>query len=78
MSFFSLFQINYDEMGRVHKDPPPMHARPKHPYKVHAWAGISKRGATRLRLFTGCMDSDGYVDILEVCVYHNDNNVILN
>lgn len=27
----------------------------KHPYKVHVWAGISKRGATRILIFMGIM-----------------------
>ena len=34
----------------------------KHPYKVHVWAGISKRGAMPIVLFTGIMKSDFYVD----------------
>jgi len=34
----------------------------KHPYKVHVWAGISKRGATPILLFTGIMKADFYVD----------------
>ena len=29
-------------------EPPKLKGRPKHPYKVHIWAGISKRGATRV------------------------------
>ena len=35
--------------------------RPKHPYKVHIWGGISKRGTTGLLIFTGIMDSDFYM-----------------
>ena len=34
----------------------------KHPYKVHVWAGISKRGATPIVLFTGIMKSEFYVE----------------
>ena len=34
----------------------------KHPYKVHVWAGISKRDATLILLFTGIMKADFYVD----------------
>ncbi|CAH1264495.1 Hypp3001 [Branchiostoma lanceolatum] len=34
----------------------------KHPVKVYIWAGISKRGATRVLIFTGIMDSVSYVN----------------
>ena len=33
----------------------------KHPYKVHVWAGISKRGATKILIFTGIMKKEFYV-----------------
>ena len=39
--------------------------RPKHPYKVHVWAGISLRGRTGICIFTGTMDRYVYVDILK-------------
>lgn len=39
-------------------------AKYKHPLKVHAWAGISRRGATRICIFNGIMDSDGFQEIL--------------
>jgi len=38
--------------------------RPKHPVKVHVWAGISSRGATRVCIFEGVMDANLYVEIL--------------
>ena len=38
--------------------------RPKHPVKVHVWAGISKRGATGVCIFEGIMDRYLYVDVL--------------
>ena len=38
--------------------------RPKHPPKVHVWAGISSRGATNICIFTGTMDAEFYVKIL--------------
>lgn len=45
---------------------PKLKGRPKHPYKVHIWAGISKRGASKILLFTGNMNTRFYVDeILE-------------
>ena len=34
--------------------------RPKHPTKVHVWAGISKEGATRVCIFEGIMDATLY------------------
>ena len=39
--------------------------RPKHPVKVHVWAGISWRGPTRVCVFEGIMDANLYVAILE-------------
>ena len=35
---------------------------PKHPLKIHVWAAISKRGATKIRLFGGIMDSTFYIE----------------
>ena len=59
------FQVHYDEDGKVRKDPPPLHPRPKQPYSIHAWAAITMKGATHLKLFTGCVDSGAYIQILE-------------
>ena len=39
--------------------------RPKHPLKLHVWAGISRRGATPIVLFSGIMDADLYINILQ-------------
>ena len=39
--------------------------RPKHPVKVHVWAGISKQGATEVCIFEGIMCAPLYCDILE-------------
>ena len=39
--------------------------RPKHPTKVHVWAGISKKGATKVCIFEGIMDAHLYCEILE-------------
>lgn len=36
--------------------------KPKHPLKIHVWAAISKRGASKIRLFEGIMDSTFYVE----------------
>jgi len=42
--------------------------RPKHPLKVHVWAGISTQGATDICIFTGIMDAEFYVKILNNCL----------
>ena len=36
--------------------------KPKHPYKVHVWAGISKRGPTDILIFTGIMRKEFFTD----------------
>ena len=38
--------------------------RPKHPRKVHVWAGISKREATGICLFEGKMNAPLFCEIL--------------
>ena len=45
---------------------PKLKGRAKHPFKVHIWAGISKRGATRVLILSGNIDATFYVnEILE-------------
>jgi len=41
------------------------HARPKHPVKVHVWAGISLKGPTKIVIFEGTMDAPLFVEILK-------------
>ena len=38
--------------------------RPKHPVKVHVWAGISWNGATKVCIFEGIMDAELYCQII--------------
>ena len=38
--------------------------RPKHPYKVYVWAGISMNGATNICIFTGKLNADDFCLIL--------------
>lgn len=38
--------------------------RPKHPVRVHVWAGISHRGRTRLCIFEGKMNAPLFISIL--------------
>ena len=40
---------------------PKLKGKPKHPVKVHVWAGISKRGPMQLIVFEGIMDAQFYV-----------------
>lgn len=37
-------------------------AKPKHPFKVHVWAGISKRGQSGITIFGGIMEAEFYCD----------------
>jgi hypothetical protein len=39
--------------------------RPKHPIKVHAWAGISYRGSTGVCIFEGKMNASLFISILK-------------
>ena len=38
--------------------PPKRKPKPKHPVKLHVWAGISKHGATKICNFEGVMEAD--------------------
>ena len=49
---------------RKQGQPPKLKPRPKHAIKVHVWAGISKRGATRVCIFEGKMDVSFCIEIL--------------
>ena len=40
--------------------------RPKHPLKVHVWAGISARGATPIVIFTGTLVATRLLSIFEL------------
>ena len=39
--------------------------RPKHPIKVHVWAGISKKGPTPVCVFEGIMAAPLFIEILQ-------------
>lgn len=49
---------------RKKKFTPKRKPKPKHPLKVHVWAGKSRRGKTHVCIFNGIMNADLYVDIL--------------
>ena len=42
--------------------PNPHTPKAKHPYKVHVWGAISKRGPTPCLIFTGIMDAGFYTE----------------
>ena len=51
---------------RKYNEPPKLKAKAKHRFKVHVWAGISRRGKTGLLIFTGIMEKNYFVhEILE-------------
>ena len=39
--------------------------KPKHPLKLHVWAGISRQGGPKICIFEGIMDTDLYCNILK-------------
>ena len=49
-----------NEQGKIIAKDRPKITRVKHPVKVHVWGGISRRGATMLRVFCGIMDAEFY------------------
>ena len=51
---------------RKRRQPRSLKQRAKHPVKIHVWGGISKRGATKIIMFTGIMDAPRLKQILEV------------
>ena len=42
----------------------PLKGKPKHPFQVNVWGGISRKGLTDMHIFTGIMDSVYYQEIL--------------
>ena len=50
---------------RKEGEKPRLKPRPKHPVKIHVWAGISKKGATKACIFEGIMDAPLYCEILQ-------------
>ena len=42
----------------------PVLPKPKHPLKVHVWAGISRRGTTRILIFEDIMDANFYINTI--------------
>ena len=60
----SVFLENHSKISFHRKwEQPKLRGKPKHPLKVHVWAGISKRGPTGLIIFDGIMDAEFYVSV---------------
>ena len=49
---------------RKEGEKPRLKPRPKHPIKLHVWAGISKKGPTAACIFEGIMDATLFCNIL--------------
>ena len=54
-------RLCFRKRGHIRKFKP----RPKHPIEVHVWAGISRRGATSIVIFTGTLTAIRYCQILD-------------
>ena len=52
--------------------------KPKHPFKVHVWAGISVRGATKLVIFSGIMTSIRYCELLDAALLRSITSMFLD
>ena len=50
---------------RKFDEPSKWKPKPKHPLKVHVWAGISRHGATDICIFDGIMDANLFCNVLE-------------
>ena len=41
---------------------PRLKGRPRHPFKVHVWAAISRRGVSKIAIFTRIMDATFFIE----------------
>ena len=61
--------VQLEQHGRLcfrkRKQPRKLKQRPKHPLKLHIWGAISYQGASPVVIFTGIMDAQCYVQILD-------------
>ena len=63
---------------RKRGEPRKLKPKPKHPIKVHIWAGISTKGATPICIFTGTMKAKDYCMILDQVLKPFANNAFPN
>lgn len=66
----SSFQVEYHARKAYRRigEPRILRQKPKHPAKVHVWAGISKRGATQIVLFKANLTATRYTSILDAAL----------
>ena len=68
--------IQLDHHSRVcfrkRLQPRALKQRPKHSIKIHVWGGISKKGATRIIIFSGNMNAQRLKRILEAGLVINE------
>ena len=50
---------------RKRRQPRLLKQRAKHPIKIHVWGGMSARGATKVIMFSGIMNAERLVVVLE-------------
>ena len=74
--------IQLDSHGRLcfrkRGTPRKLKPKPKHPVKVHVWAGISCHGATSIVIFTGILKANTYCTILDNALIPFIDNVFPN
>lgn len=58
----AIARILRDSSGRILKRDMPTIEKLKHPLKVHVWGGISRNGATQIKVFTGNMNAEFYTE----------------
>ena len=63
----STFQVEYHRTKCYRRivQPRILKSRPKHPAKIHAWGGISRKGATTVVLFKANMTATRYTKIMD-------------
>ena len=67
----SIHMENHGKLSFHRKwEPPKLKGCPKHPFKIHVWAGISKRGSTKIIIFTLLCDQNPCKR--PVAVYHGN------
>ena len=60
----SSIQLDWNGKLSFHRwwEPAKLKGKPKHPFKVNVWACISKRGGSKILIFTGIMDAQFYAE----------------
>ena len=61
-STIAIAKVTRDSTGKVITKDMPIFSKLKHPLKVHVWGGISRNGATQVKVFCGNMNAEFYTD----------------